>query len=82
MPPIRGSLAENHYAAGDLHSIQGGQDKVLDHAGFMYQKRPPEDQLTNSRLVVDLSSYDINWENYAVPGEFRGEKNGLSGRWL
>ncbi|PLW54996.1 hypothetical protein PCANC_02744 [Puccinia coronata f. sp. avenae] len=71
MPPIRGSLAENHYAAGDLHSIQGGQDRVLDHAGFMYQKRPPEDQLTNSRLVVDLSSYDINWENYAVPGEFR-----------
>ncbi|PLW15779.1 hypothetical protein PCANC_02736 [Puccinia coronata f. sp. avenae] len=65
--PLQG-LAEKHCATGDLHSSQRGNDEIFCGAGFMNQKRPPEDPPTYPRL--DLSGCDTHWANYGVPGDF------------
>jgi hypothetical protein len=75
--PLQG-LAEKHCATGDLHSSQRGNDEIFCGAGFMNQKRPPEDPPTYPRL--DLSGCDTHWANYGVPGDFLGEQHSLCGR--
>jgi hypothetical protein len=69
--------AENHLAAANLHSSQGGLEDVVGQAALMSRKRPPEDQPVLHQPVLHQlvsSGFSNHWTDYGLSGDFQGER--------
>ncbi|PLW34567.1 hypothetical protein PCANC_19835 [Puccinia coronata f. sp. avenae] len=66
--------AENHLAAANLHSSQGGLEDVVGQAALMSRKRPPEDQPVLHQPVLHQlvsSGFSNHWTDYGLSGDFQ-----------